>query len=739
VAAAAVLAAWLIQSVVGAEFGRIFAFIPFLIGGLLAGLLGGLGPAIFALSAGYVLVAYFYLSPGSLIVSGKDSWVGVGMYVLVGIAVALLTEAQVWAQRRAEAAFARLEAVFASMGDAVVVVDSSGRVASLNPAAERLTGWTCDEAVGQPTGQVLCLAYEQTGEAADDRLAQLVGADHRFGPREPIVLQTRDGQRTPVEETAAPVRDSACQSVGVVIALRDCTRERQAQAARQASERAATERLNLLDHVYRTAPVGMGLVDGDLRYVRMNDVLASIDGRSADDCVGHTIREFVPELADSLEPLYRGVLDTGEPLVNHEVRGFAAGAPDERTWLVSYYPVQNGSGQRTGVSSVVLDITDRKRSEDALREADRRKNEFLAMLAHELRNPLATIRYAVDLWRLEATGDQRDTPEVIDHQLRHLARLVDDLLDISRINRGKIRLQRQPRDAGALIAKAVDTARLVFDRRRQAIEVLLPEKPTIVDVDPTRFEQILQNLLLNASKYSEAGSLTTVALTADNGEAVISIRDQGIGIAADLLLLVFDPFVQAERSLDRAQGGLGIGLTLVRQIVALHGGSVTAESPGPGQGSTFIVRLPLASGSVSAVADEAASQDLNETPLRILIVEDNAATARALQSLLQLIGHSTAHCDSGTGVVAAARAFGPQLVLLDMALPGRDGASVARDLRQDPDFRGLRIVGLSGFGEPAADVRQDFDRWLVKPVDYPTLRRALREATAALARPTASG
>jgi len=737
VAAAAVLAAWLIQSAVGAEFGRIFAFIPFLIGGLLAGLLGGLGPAIFALSVGYALVAYFYVSPGSLIVSGKDSWVGVGMYLLVGIAVAVLTEAQVWAQRRAEAAFARLEAVFASMGDAVVVVDSVGRVASLNPAAERLTGWTCGEALGQPIGQVLCLAYEQTGEAADDRLAQLVGAGHHVGPREPVVLQTRDGQRTPVEETAAPVRDSAGQSVGVVIVLRDCTRERQSQAARQASERAATERLNLLDHVYRTAPVGMGLVDSDLRFVRMNEVLAGIDGRSPDDCVGHTIREVVPKLADTLEPLYRGVLDTGEPLVNHEVRGWAAGAPGERIWLVSYFPVQNASGQRTGVSSVVLDITESKRSEDALREADRRKNEFLAMLAHELRNPLATIRHAVDLWRLEPTGDDRDTPEVIDHQLTHLARLVDDLLDISRINRGKIRLQRQARDAAALITRAVETARLVFKQRSQRIEVRLPAQPLIVDVDPTRFEQILQNLLHNASKYSEAGSVATVVLAAEGNDAVISIRDQGMGISAELLPLVFDPFVQAERSLDRAQGGLGIGLTLVRQIVALHGGSVVAESDGPGHGSTFVVRLPLAQAEACCEREDGSDDDV-ETPLRILIVEDNAATARALQSLLQLIGHSTAHCDSGNAAIAAARAFGPQLVLLDMALPGRNGASVARDLRQDPDFRGLRIVGLSGFGEPSTDVRQDFDRWLVKPVDYPTLRRALREATAALAGPPAS-
>ena len=219
---------------------------------------------------------------------------------------------------------------------------------------------------------------------------------------------------------------------------------------------------------------------------------------------------------------------------------------------------------------------------------------------------------------------------------------------------------------------------------------------------------------------------------------MISIRDQGIGIAADLLPLVFDPFVQAERSLDRSQGGLGIGLTLVRQIVALHGGSVVAESEGPGHGSTFIVRLPLAQAEACCLREDAGGDDFVETPLRILIVEDNVATARALQSLLQLIGHSTAHCDSGNVAVAAARAFGPQLVLLDMALPGRNGASVARDLREDPHFRGLRIVGLSGFGEPSPEVRQDFDRWLVKPVDYSTLRSALREATAALAGPPAS-
>ncbi len=734
----AVLLGWIALAIVKDRYGPVFAFAPFLPAAMIAAWLGGLAPTLFTVAISCLIVIYFFLAPGSLILQDKDGLTALVIFLCVNLSAGLLAESLHKARRAAEAASARLAAVFASMGDAVIVVDVDGKVASLNPLAERLTGWTTAEAAGLPIAGVLSLVYERTGEAAEDRIAHVVESGRPFGPEEHVLLQTRDGQRTPIEESAAPIRDQSGAITGVVIILRDCTRERQAMAARQASERAATERLNLLDHVYRTAPVGMGLVDSDLRYVRMNDVLAQIDGRSPDDCVGRTIREIVPRLADTLEPLYRQVLDTGKALVNREVRGFVSGSPGERVWLVSYFPVLAASGQPSGVSSVVLDITDRKRGEDALREADQRKNEFLAMLAHELRNPLATIRHAVDLWRLDPEADELNPPEIIERQVLHLSRLVDDLLDLSRINRGKIQLKRQPSDAAELVRRSAEAARFLLAQRRQQLELELPDQPLILSVDPTRFEQVLQNLLHNAGKYSEPGGAISVRLTAADGVAVLSVADQGMGISAELLPHVFEPFTQADRSLDRAEGGLGIGLTLVREIVLLHRGSVSAHSDGAGRGSRFEVRLPL-SERASLAAPLPVALNGPQRSLRILVVEDHESTARALISLLRAAGHETAHCATGDGALAAAERFGPHVVLLDLGLPGKDGARVAHELRQEPGLSELRILALSGYGQPGAATLAHFDRWLVKPVDFATLQQALLEVTGTLAKQESAG
>jgi PAS domain S-box-containing protein len=592
-AAAAVLVAWAVQAGVGGEFGPVFALVPFLGAALVAAWLGGLRPTLLAMGLGYFIATYYYLHPGSLIVSGKDNLVALGLYVLVSLSTGLLSESLHQARKAAEGASDRLHTVFASMGEAVIVADAQGRITALNPLAERLTGWPLEAARGELLAHVFRIEREPSGQPATGPLERVLHGD-LAGPEENVVLRTREGARLPIEHTAAPLRGPAGGVAGVVVIFRDSTEKRQSLAALRESERSATERLELLNHIYNTAPVGMGMVDSELRYLRLNDVLAAIDGRRPADCLGKTIREIVPGLADQLEPLYRQVLETGEPILNLEVRGSSPNTGQDSAWLVSYFPVRGADGAVQAVSSVVLDITDRKRSEDALRLADQRKNEFLAMLAHELRNPLAAIRHAVDLARLEDGGDGPafDWTDPVDRQVRHLARLVDDLLDLSRITTGKIQVRPEPIDAANLVRRAAEALQHFFDSRGQSLVVRLPEAPLPLVVDPTRIEQVLQNLLHNAGKYSEPGGQVVVELRAAGDEVVISVADRGHGMSPELVPQVFDLFTQGDRSLDRSLGGLGIGLTLVREIVALHGGSVSADSPGLGQGSTFTVRLP---------------------------------------------------------------------------------------------------------------------------------------------------
>jgi PAS domain S-box-containing protein len=371
----------------------------------------------------------------------------------------------------------------------------------------------------------------------------------------------------------------------------------------------------------------------------------------------------------------------------------------------------------------------------ALQEADRRKDEFLAMLAHELRNPLAPIRHAVAMMALDE-GDpaaRRDSRAVIDRQARHLTSLVDDLLDVSRINEGKITLARRPLAVSAFVQAAVEAARPLIDARRHALSVRMPAEPLSVEGDLTRLTQVALNLLNNAAKYTPEGGRIRLTVAAEGASVVVRVADDGEGIAPELLPRVFDLFTQASRSLDRAQGGLGVGLTLVRRLVEMHGGAVEAQSAGPGRGSTFTVRLPRLSDSVAAVAPAPpraapAVAAAPEAPRRILLVDDSRDAADTLARLLRRFGHAVEVAYDGPAALAAARRSRPEVVLLDIGLPGLDGYEVARRLRRDPALAGVQLVALSGYGTESDRRRgaeAGFDAHLVKPVDLPALRRLL--------------
>jgi signal transduction histidine kinase/DNA-binding response OmpR family regulator len=370
-------------------------------------------------------------------------------------------------------------------------------------------------------------------------------------------------------------------------------------------------------------------------------------------------------------------------------------------------------------------------------EADQRKTEFLSMLAHELRNPLAPIRNGIQVLRMLEPKEPilAQVSEMIDRQTKHMTRLVDDLLDISRITSGKIRLQRVPMEAARVVESALETARPLLDARRHAFTLSMPPQPVWVNGDPDRLAQVLANLLNNAAKYTREGGRVDLCMEQEDQEVVFRVRDNGIGIEPEMLSRVFDLFTQVDCSLDRSQGGLGIGLTLVRSLVEMHQGRVEALSRGPGQGSEFVVRLPALKETIAAPPEGRIghAECLEKGPCRVLVVDDNVDAAESLAILLRLSGHEVRMARDGPEALAAAAGFSPHMVLLDIGLPGMDGYEVARRLRSGPATGEAVLVALTGYGEEEHRRKSreaGFDRHVIKPVDPQTLKGLLHRAGA---------
>jgi len=365
---------------------------------------------------------------------------------------------------------------------------------------------------------------------------------------------------------------------------------------------------------------------------------------------------------------------------------------------------------------------------EEIRWADRQKNDFLSMLAHELRNPLAPIRNAAQLLEIRVPDEPevKWACEVIDRQVNQMVRLVDDLLDVARITRDKIRLNREPVELTAVVERAVEASRPVIDQRKHQLHSMLCPTPIWIDGDLARLTQVLTNLLNNAAKYTEEGGQIWLTTTQENGSAVIRVRDTGIGIPPQMLESVFELFTQVDRALDRSTGGLGIGLTLVRRLVEMHGGTVEAHSEGQGHGSEFIVRLPAINRFPSRQATEPQTdgQSQRAGARRVLVVDDNRDSARTLSMMLRVMGHETATAHDGLEAIEAATAYKPDMILLDIGLPKLNGYEVCRRLRELPDCRSTLIVALTGWGQDDDRRRSTdagFDRHLVKPVDLAVL------------------
>jgi PAS domain S-box-containing protein len=389
-------------------------------------------------------------------------------------------------------------------------------------------------------------------------------------------------------------------------------------------------------------------------------------------------------------------------------------------------PIRDKRGRIIYWFGTCTDIEDQKQAEATLQEADRRKNEFLATLAHELRDPLAPIRNTLEILRTpgvdSATIDR--SLEMMERQLHHLVRLVDDLLDVSRVMRGQITLRPARVELASIVAHGVETARPLIDAQGHELTVSLPDHLLLLEVDPIRLSQVVGNLLANAAKYTKSKGRIHLAVGQEAGAAVLRVRDTGIGIAPEMLPRIFELFVQADPAAARSQGGLGVGLTLVKNLVEMHGGTVEASSDGLGKGSQFVVRLPLA-GRVQGAEDGRTSdghqdRDNSASGRRILVVDDNRDAAESLAIWLRLLGHDVRVAYNGPAALDEAAAFCPHLVLLDLGMDGMDGFEVARRLRARPGAEGLRLAALTGWGQQDDHRRTreaGFDHHLVKPVD----------------------
>ena len=372
-------------------------------------------------------------------------------------------------------------------------------------------------------------------------------------------------------------------------------------------------------------------------------------------------------------------------------------------------------------SNLQREVAERQEAEQKLEEESRRKDEFLAMLSHELRNPMAPIRNAVEVMRRTAPGDpaQSWARDIIGRQINHLTRLVEELLDVARIAQGKISLSLEPIRLAPVLQQAVETARPLIDASQHELRLRLPPLPLVVPADSARLAQVVANLLNNAAKYTARGGIIELSASVQGEEVTISVRDNGIGIDAELLPRVFDLFTQGKQSLDRSQGGLGIGLTLVRKLVELHGGRVEARSSGPGHGSEFRIHLPRLVPAVSGHESQPALA-LGSQRKRILVVDDNPDTAQTIATVLSLEGHELRTAADGYEAFECVRGFRPEVVVLDIGLPRLSGYDIARELRRDPQMQEALLIALTGYGQPS-DVAQaeaaGFDLHFIKPVE----------------------
>jgi PAS domain S-box-containing protein len=598
--------------------------------------------------------------------------------------------------------------------DAVAVRRPTGEILYWNRGAERTFGWTAAEAIGQVSHSLLQTRFPKPLVVIEETLADKGVWEGR------LVHTRRDNKQISVDSRWA--LDAALGERVVVEINRDVTPRLEAEASARVRERQ-------LRFITDSAPVMIAHCDPEHRFKFVNRPYAARFGLQPADLIGRSIAEVLGQRAyDTIRPYLDSALAGQRVDVEIEVPYEQLGRQFMR---FAYEPELDDTGAVVGYVAAIVNVSDRRRAEEALREANTRKDAFLATLAHELRNPLAAMRNALQLLsvpELDAERSQRASA-IIHRQLKQLVRLVDDLLDVSRISRGQLQLRITRTTLAEVIRTAVESTSLAIGTADQNLRVLLPDQPIVLDADSERLSQVFTNLLTNATKYTPPGGEITISAVVEPETVTVEVADNGSGIPPEMLEAVFGMFTQVHSSRDRAFGGLGIGLTLVRSMVELHGGTVTAESGGPEQGSTFRVRLPRAHEPAREADPAPALPAEVAVTKRILIADDNLDAAESLQLWLQLAGHQVAIAANGTEALSVAETFLPEVALLDLGMPDLSGFDVARTIRKAPWGRGIVLIALTGWGQEEDRRRTaeaGFDHHLTKPIPPDAIEELIR-------------
>ena len=745
---------------------------------------------------------------------------------------------ELWQQRE------QFRVTLESIGDAVITTDTQACVTFMNPVAEAMTGWSLPQAQGRPLAEIFQIINEDTRAPVASPVAEVLRTGNVIGLANHTSLVRKDGAVVAIEDSAAPIRDTAGNISGCVMVFHDVTQRRRTERALRANEdrlRDSARRLqlamsagdmgdwvweagtNLMSLSPRAAQIfglppnvpvsreqlrslvaaedgvrtklefdralfersdyriefrllrssgepvwvaarGRGVYADDGSVVGMIGVvqditqkqqveelrgrLAAVVESSTDAIISKTLEGIITTWNQGAEHLfgYKAHEVIGQPVTllfpanqsNEEpaiLRRIKAGervAPYQTVRVrkdgrhidvsLAVSPIRDSHDRIIGASKIVRDITHQKEVEEALRETDKRKDEFLATLAHELRNPLAPIRQAALISQAPGATDaqKRWSHEVISRQVQHMALLLDDLLDISRITRGTLALRLQATDLASIIDAAVETARPSIDGKRHSFSLQLPQESVAFLADPMRLAQVLANLLTNAAKYTDPDGRIGLQATAEDGTITIRVTDNGIGIPPEAMGNLFGMFSQVKSSKDRSEGGLGIGLALARGLVELHGGTIEARSAGTERGSEFIVRLPIRTQRVRQTDEPARSGAETALRRRVLIADDNRDAAESLAMLLQMEGHEVTVVHDGREAITAFEKMQPDAALLDIGMPGLNGYEIARAIRRSPLGRDVTLIAVTGWGQDndkAQAAEAGFNHHFTKPVE----------------------
>jgi PAS domain S-box-containing protein len=610
-----------------------------------------------------------------------------------------------------------------SIGDAVITTDCEGRVTFLNPVAESLTGWT-QEAVGQPLASVIGLLNEESRQPVEIPTVQALREGRTVKMASHTLLTAKDGTERPISDSAALIRNDKGEVAGVVVVFRDTTERRK-------TERELAKALAYADDIISTLREPFVVLDSALRVKTANRSFYDsfhVSKEETENCLVYNLGNCQWDIP-GLRKLLDEVLSRNQSVHDFEVE-HTFPALGRKTMLLNARPFPPDSKHPELILLAVEDVSAVRERADELAEAHRHKDEFLATLAHELRNPLAPIRNAIQYLGMEGLkgSDVQTARDVIARQVTVMVRLIDDLLDVSRLSRNKLDIRKQRIELATVVDSAVESSRPLIQQCGHELTVSLPPQPLHLDADAIRLAQVFSNVLNNAAKYTKRGGHIWLTAEQEGSDAVVSVRDNGIGIPAEMLTRIFDMFTQVDRSLERSQGGLGIGLTLVRRLLDLHDGSIEARSDGPDAGSEFVVRLPLIQPPQELPPRRDGPRATALSGCRILVVDDNKDSADSLKMLLRLKGNDIQTAYDGLEAVEVAETFRPELVLLDIGLPKLNGYDVARRIRQQPWGRDMVLVALTGWGQDEDRRRSQeagFNFHIVKPVELAALEELL--------------